>query len=232
LYATNCSIVQDAADDIAAVILNNKSLQKLDLDENYFAAIGIKKIAVALQNVSTLIQLHIGGNTITAEAADDLAMALRNNNKLQILGFGKNVLTMHGIIIVVKELQNFCTLTELLINDNQIDESAADDIGAMICNNKCLQKLDISHNCLKTTGIIKIAQALQTLSSLIELYINNNDIRGGAADDIVAVIVSNNRLQKLDFSRNCIGAAGTIKIAKLLQNNYCTLVVTNLLRMH
>ena len=135
---------------------------------------------------------------------------------MQILG--KNTLTELGMVIIAKALQNLSTLTELFINNNQIIDGAADHIGAMILHNKCLQKLEISDNAFRPTGISKIAKALQTLSSVTELYISNHTIYSGIADDVAAVILSNTTLQKLDFSCNYLQATGIIAIAKALQS--------------
>ena len=92
---------------------------------------------------------------------------------MQILGLGKNTLTELGMVIIAKALQIVSTFTELFINNNQIIDGAADHIGAVILHNKCLQKLDISDNAFRPTGISKIAKALQTLSSVTELHISN-----------------------------------------------------------
>jgi len=217
LLINNNSITEEAADDIAAVISNNKSLEKLDLGGNFITTDGMNKIVKALQNFSTLTRLHVDGNQLTSKAADDLATFIKNNTKMQVFGCGKIILTVFDMINIAKALQSLSTLTELFINDNQMDESAADDIGTVIFNNKCLQKLDLSGNSFTTAGIITIAEALLTLSSLTELYISNNGIDCITAECVAAVILSNTKLQKLNLNNNGLQAVGAIKIAKALQ---------------
>ena len=62
--------------------------------------------------------------------------------------------------------------------------------------------LDISGNFIETPGILKIAKALQQISTLQQLYIDNNEITDGASDDIAAICSHNTRLLMLHFHNN------------------------------
>ena len=219
LSINNTNITEEAADDIAAVILNNRKLQILNISGNKFQTAGMIKIAKALQNISSLSELNIGWNNITEEAADDIAAVILNNTKLHLLNLRCNDFKSAGMIKIAKTLQNVTSLTRLDINNNLITEEAADDIAAVILNNSKLQVLDLGVNSFKTVGMTKLAKALQNVSSLTGLYINENNITEKAADDIAAVILNNSRLQILDISGNKFRTAiGMEKIAKALQN--------------
>ena len=214
------NVTEEMVNDIAAVILNNKSLRTLDLGRNNIQAAGMAKIAKALQNVSFLFELLINNNDITEEAADDIVAVILNNTRLRILNLGGNKFQTAGMIKIAKALQNVSSLTGLYINKNNITEEAADDIAAVILNNGKLQILNISGNEFQSASMIKIAKALQNISSLSELYINKNNITKEAADDIAPVILNNNKLQILNISGNKFHTAGMIRIAKALQNIY------------
>ena len=69
------------------------------------------------------------------------------------------------MIKISKALQNVSTLTELSISDNCIDETAADDIAVILSRNIKLQELHLHNNSFRTAGIIKIAKALQYIST-------------------------------------------------------------------
>ena len=59
-WSDSFNITEEAADDIAAVILNNNNkLEVLNLGKNNFKTAGIVKIASALQNITSLITLKI-----------------------------------------------------------------------------------------------------------------------------------------------------------------------------
>ena len=218
LYLNNCNITEKVTDEIVTIILNNIQLQKLNLGKNTLKVSGVIKIARALQNISSLSELNIAWNNSTEEAADDIATSLLNNSALQILDLSGSMLKANGMIKIANVLKNFCFLCELNIGWNYITEEAADDIAAVILNNK-LQILDLGGNELKATGMIKVAKALQSISSLYKLNIECNKISDEAADDIVAVILNNSKLQKLDISSNAFHTIGIWKIANSLCNS-------------
>ena len=115
-------------------------------------------------------------------------------------------------------MQNISTLTIFAINNNNVDKKAADDISAVLSHNRKLQRLDFGYNSFKSAGMIKIAKALQNISTLTIFGINNNNVDEKAADDIAAVLSRNSQLQGLNFGYNSFKSAGMIKIAKALQN--------------
>ena len=212
------NITEEAADDIAAAILNNSKLQLLNLEYNDFKTAGMVIIAKALQNISSLSELNIHCNNITEKAADDIATAILNNTKLQVLDLGCNNFEVAGIIKIAKALQNVTSLTKLCISHNNITEEAAGDIAAVILNNRKLQVLDVCDNSLKIAGTIRIAIALQNISLLSGLYVSRNSITKEAADDIAAVILNNTEIKEVYLSNDNFKTAGMIKIAKALQN--------------
>ena len=224
LYIDNNNISDEAADDIAAAISHNTQMKELDISRNNLETKGVINIAKQLQLLSTLKILCISNNNITDEAADYMTKVILCNSHLQEFDISVNNLQVPGIIKIAKGLQKISTLTKLYINNNNITEKAADDIASIIVCNSYLQEIDIQASNLQTMGAIIIAQALQKISSLTTLYINDNHITDEAADDIAAVI-SCNAMQVLDVSNNNLKTTGVKKLAKSLQNA-CTL--TNL----
>ena len=85
------------------------------------------------------------------------------------------------------------------ISNNKITDIAARDIATAISRNTQLQEFNISDNDLQTIGTIKITKALQGISSLIKLYISNNNIADKAANDIAAICSRNTQLQEFYF---------------------------------
>ena len=80
-----------------------------------------------------------------------------------------------------------------------------------------MQVLNVSHNCLETIGITKVAKALQSVCTLTHLYISNNNITDEATDDIAAAISCNPYLEEFDIGCNSIEGRGAIKIVKSFQ---------------
>ena len=65
---------------------------------------------------------------------------------------------------------------------------------------------------------VKIAKALQNISTLTKLYISNSNVTNEAVDGLAAVICKNIKLQEIDVSKNNLQSKGAIKIAKALRH--------------
>ena len=219
LYLESNNITKEAADDIASILSCNIKLQEVNLRENEFQAGGITKIARALQNISSLTKLCFANNTITEEAADDIATVLSCNTNLQVLDLGNNILQAIGAQKITRRLTCISVLTELCINNNQINhERIADDLATIISCNKQLKVLDLTKNSLTTTGVIKIAKALQNNKNLLSLKMGYTRFCWEAAGDIAGIISCNTKLEELDLGGNCLGSIGTKIIAKALSD--------------
>ena len=193
------NVGEEAADDIATVLSNNTQLQVVSLDDNSFKSVGMIKIAKALQNISTLTKFSIYNNNVGEEAADDIATVLSNNTQLQVVDLDDNSFKTVGMIKIVKALQNISTLTEFCIYNNNVGEEAADDIATVLSNNTQLQIVNLDSNCFKTVGMIKIAKALQNISTLTTFCIGYSNVGEEAADDIAIVLSNNTQLQVVDL---------------------------------
>ena len=104
------------------------------------------------------------------------------------------------------------------IGNSNVGEEAADDIATVLSHNTKLQQLHLDENGFKTGGIITIAKALQSISTLTALLINGNDVGEEAADYIATVLSCNTKLQKLNLSNNSFQATGAIRITEALGN--------------
>ena len=133
--------------------MNNNQLRTLNLGDNIIDVAGMIKIAEALQNISCLRELHINDNWISGEVADDIAAVILNNNYLQTLNLSDNPYETAGMIKITKALQGISTLCNLYATNCSIVQDAADDIAAVILNNKSLQKLDLDENYFAAIGI-------------------------------------------------------------------------------
>lgn len=94
------------------------------------------------------------------------------------------------MIKIAKALQNVPSLIEFSISSNNIGSDAVDDIVAVLSNTK-LQHFYIKESNLETSGTIKIARALQHVSSLTEFSISSNNIDSEALDYIASLLFHN-----------------------------------------
>jgi len=127
--------------------------------------------------------------------AKDLAFAIKHNYLLQRLQLKNNQLKSDGMINICQSLQQVSTLTYFNIKNNRITEEAAEHIASVIlCNNR-IQKLYLGDNRLQNKAI-SIFQALQSVSSLVVLYLSNMKMTEEVAGDLVLVINNNPFLEK------------------------------------
>ena len=216
LRINNNRINSEVAHDIAVAISCNTQLEEFDVSGNNLETEGVIKIAVALQSVVTLTKLNISSNHITCKAANAIAVAITHNTHLQEFIISGNYLKVTGAVVIARGLQNISTLTKLYIANNNISDGAADDIAAALsCN--AIQVLDVSDNYLGTTGITKLAKALQNIFTLTNLYISNNKITDDAINAIAAAISCNPYLEEFDIGKNLLQRRSVIKLAKSFQ---------------
>ena len=166
LCISNSKITDEVVGNLGVAVSCNTQLQELDINSNNLKTTGTIKFLKALKGTVTLKKLFISNNNITDGAANVLSF----NTQLQELDISYNCFQAVGIAIIMKALQGM--LTRLYISNNNITEDAADDIAAAIYGNTQLQEFDVGNNNLQSTGVIKIAKALQTISTLTKLYIH------------------------------------------------------------
>ena len=219
LYLNKNNITDEVAIYLAVAITCNSGLQELEISDNDLQATGAITILKALEDISTLTKLHISKNNITDKAAIHVAHVISCNTQLQELDISDNDLQASGTAIISEALQGISTLTKLCISKNNItnDKYVANQIAAAITCNTQLQELDISKNYLKTQSAIKILGALQGISTLTKLYINDNNIAENAANYIVVVVSRNIHLQEVDVSNNYLQTSGIIVILRALR---------------
>jgi len=226
LYISDNYITEEAANDLSTIIFNNRSLRILNLNRNSLQHRGICKIAKALQCTNTLQQLELCDN-MASGAADEIAAVLAHNNKLEKLNLGGNNLQTSGVILIVKQLQNVSTLTELYINDNDITEDAAEDIAVALSSNTNMQVLNLDRNHLQSVGIKKLIKGLKNVITLSKLHIGSNNITKEAANDLATVLSQNTNLQVLNLDGNNLQAEGVRIIAKALPLTLNELYISN-----
>ena len=241
LEISSNQITEIAANHIAEVVSCNNKLESLWLNDNQFKALGIQTICRSLCEISSLKLLNLNNNCITKEVANDIAAVISNNPLLTFVYVGNNNLKSLGIIKIANKLKTLSLLKFLDFEGNQITEDATNhiaeviynnneelgnDLAQVFANNPLLETVDISHNNLKTQGIIRLCSSLQDLNQLKELRLGSNGIDERAADGIAAVIHSNPLLTGFDIGFNQLKSNGIIIIANALKKISCLKILS------
>jgi len=90
------------------------------------------EIKEVLENFSALIEFSVENCKITDKAADVIAAVLSHNTELQSLQLYKNNLQIAGIIKITKGLKNTTKLISFSMENNNINDKAADGIASVL----------------------------------------------------------------------------------------------------
>lgn len=92
-----------------------------------------------------------------------------------------------------------------------------DTIVWVLGNTNIVTQLDLTNNAVGLKGALRIAEALESNSSLKELNMKGNSIGDEGAECIAMVVANNVVLERLDLSSNGIGYEGTKAISDALR---------------
>ena len=212
----------DAVNDVAAMIKNNQDIQVLSLPNCILDQKDLRIIIQAMQTVSSLEYVDLNYNTVDDELASDVALLFTKNSKLKELRFTKLTLNQIGFqhlnnnVVKIKGLttiniigccfidlkwMNCLQHVDLSANTMGSDIDVINDVAAMIKNNQDIQVLSLQNCVLDQRDLRIIIQAMQTVSSLEYVDLNNNAVDDELASDVAAFITKNIKLKQFKLSK-------------------------------
>ena len=202
----NNGLSEEVVKDLIAVIISNKLLQKIWLDNNYFKSSSIV-ITTALSKISSLQELDLSNvRNKSDKLAIGIAAVIASNPQFTSLSLMNSNLQSDDVIAIAQRLNCISTLRILNFQQNQITDSAANALASIISNNTGLQKLCLGRNLLNI-GVKKIATALANISSLTMLDLNSNLLSEETVNDLAASISANSSLEKIWLGNTCLGSS-------------------------
>ena len=148
------------------------------------------------------------------ELTPSIASVISRNKTIKDLIFYNNNLKDDGVMKLTQSLCKHNKLKCINLQSNNLTEKAAEALASVISSNPGLQKLYLGNNHLHL-GVIKIAAALENISSLKFLDLQNNNIPDEAANALAAAIKSNTSLEKLWLSGNHLGSSTVVVVNAL-----------------
>ena len=206
---------EEAAKELAVAIYNNRlELENLWLANNNFRS-SICLIADSLTKTNTLKDINLSGNSIPEEAAVHIAAVIDSNHSLQDVRLSNNLLMTNGMIKIAQSLSRLSTLKVLDIDDNKIDDRAAEALATVIINNRKLSDLFLTDN-LFQIGAITIAKALRYISTLTTLGFSSNSLPGDVAEELASAIVCNSTISSVGIMNNNFEESGMTTIMETM----------------
>ena len=119
------------------------------------------------------------------------------------------------------------SLQSLDVSENNISAEGAVTLTQVVCECKCLKRLNVSHNYIGVNranlmvddGMNAFSEALDNNSSLQILNVSHNFICDDGLKVLAKSLHTNNSLQVLDISQNFIGDDGVKDLAEALHEN-------------
>ena len=120
---------------------------------------------------------------------------------------------------VAQTLGKHLNLTNLYLNENDIDDSLASSLSQTLSANSSLTCLDLSGSAISPAGVSYISQALAVNSSLASLLFTGNWIGESGVASLSQALTSNFSLTHLDLSQNWIFPSGVASLSRALGAN-------------
>ncbi len=215
----NSIISPEAAESLAKLVTNNKSLQYANFNFNKLGSDGIRILCCSIRSCS-LEELSFSTSGIGPEAGQYLAHLINNNCSIQEVLLGHNQLGSEGIVALTKGLYN-CCVKSMDISYNNIGPGAGAVLAELINNNQSMNVINLSGNKLNSDEIIALSTNLKGCSMEI-IDLSDNDISSDAGEALVDLI-TNNKIKYMDLSVNTLGS-DCIRTLKACRQN-CDLTI-------
>ena len=181
LDVSNNNILDNGVIAISEYIKKNSTLQQLVISGNNISSKGAKQIAEAVKINTTLRNFDISNNKTSNDGVKFISDCLKHNCTLKELNLSENKITNEGVIELSEAISMNMTLLKLNVSKNWITTDGILNFLETINNRKCvIQSLNITHNNVTKSGLIKIEQSIKKLSFPLEVFVSWNEIKENA----------------------------------------------------
>ena len=212
LSSLDLSMAEIRADNIqpmAKGLSRNHTLQMLNLTNNNIKSKGASLLIDACRS-SHLEELHIACNHITDDVSSNFAKFLAENKTLTLLDISGNDLTIKFITAISLPLSSKdCFLQELDLSKNPIGEKGILPLAHAISTNTSLKKLNIAGCKIQAQGFVDFCDLLELNMNLVTLIAHHNPIRDEGATKMADVIRVHPTLKEIDLEVCEIGDPGS-----------------------
>ena len=215
----------------------NTSVMEVNLARNQIGPHAARWIAnhLILEN-KTIETLQLWNNKLCSDGARIIAKAMIKNTSIKALHLGWNSIGDAGASWIARMLNQNCTLEELNIRNNDIQIWGGEILASALEANTTLQLIHLDDNRVGTKGAYAISQALEKNNSIDEVYLRLNRV-GGMDKWVIKNRWKNSfafRPEKIKKNGMCIFAVLTKnklrKKKRLLRDIYNTFTLTKFKR--
>ncbi|NWZ67565.1 LRC34 protein, partial [Acrocephalus arundinaceus] len=176
----DCDVGPQCLVATAIALTQNKSLKAINLNRPLLSSQQEQTtvhIARMLRINSSLVELHLGKHEMKNFGVERLCEALYRNTSLRYLDLSCNNITGDGVKFLGELLKRNRILRILDLSSNRIEDVGAIYLSeALATRNMTLQALSVVSNNIAGEGLVALAHAMQSNTTLSHIYIWGNKI--------------------------------------------------------
>ena len=209
---------EDAGDKIGAALIQNDTLKKLVLSDNKIRNKGARSI---LENGNSLVSLDLSDNDISPEICFDLKNLIIHSKYLREIIWNGNYVGLKGINFIVDALKHKSKLKSLSLRNTSIGKLGVKTLAEGLKNNEFLQILDLGSNSIVYDSFKHLCDSMNT--NKIKILRCKNNLLGDESMKYFSEIIlnkgNNSNLVSFDFSSCKIYDQGLIYLLNSLASN-------------
>ena len=209
---------EDAGDKIGAALIENTTLKKLVISDNKIKSKGARSI---IEYGNNLISVDLSDNDISPEVCYELKGLIEHNQVMKEIIWNGNYVGFKGINYIVEALDQQTKLKSLSLRNTSIGKKGIKLLSEGLTNNNYLEILDLGSNAIVYKSFIFICDCLNTNKIKI-LRCKNNLLGDDSMKYFADKILNKNStsvLNNFDFSSCKIYDQGLIYILNGLISN-------------
>ncbi|XP_049477312.1 NACHT, LRR and PYD domains-containing protein 12 isoform X3 [Panthera uncia] len=228
LRLKRCCVAPSACRDLAAALMANQNLRRMDLSGNGLGLPGVKLLCQGLRHPRCRLQaIQLKICDLTAAACEDLTSILSVNCSLRELDLSLNDLGDPGVLLLCEGLRHpQCRLQTLRLGICRLGSAACEGLGAVLQVNPHLRELDLSFNDLGDRGMWPLCEGLgHPTCRLQKLWLDSCGLTAKACEHLASALGVSQTLTELYLTNNALGDTGVRLLCKGLSHPGCKLRV-------
>ncbi|XP_066537041.1 NACHT, LRR and PYD domains-containing protein 12-like isoform X2 [Hoplias malabaricus] len=221
-----CSVTNKSCKSLGSALQSVNSLKELDLSNNDLQDSGVELLSAALKSpLCKLETLRLALCKLGDTSCEYLSSVLQSENSLKELDLSKNKLQDSGVELLSAALNSpLCKLETLRLALCKLGARACEALGSVLQSMNSLKELDLSNNDLQDSGVELLSAALKSpLCKLETLRLASSNLVATSCEALGSALQSDSSLKELDLSDNNLQDSGVELLSAGLKSPLCKL---------